>query len=110
VVKIGDRVHADVALRASSGGRCIQLAGFRKGQRPWRLSRVGHAGGWVLRWTSSSWTGRRVGRASTFLRESVTHNGEGDLRERIAADIRTVTDADPLINDRLIMRRTRLFL
>jgi hypothetical protein len=26
-----------------------------------------------------------------------------DLRERIATDIRTVMDADPLINDRLIM-------
>jgi hypothetical protein len=46
-----DRVHAvtHVVLRASSGGRCIELAGFRKGEQPWRLSRVGHARGWVLR-------------------------------------------------------------
>src|SRR6516225_10248534 len=46
-----DRVHAvtHVALRASSGGRCIELAGFRKGEQSWRLSRVGHARGWVLR-------------------------------------------------------------
>jgi len=46
-----DRVHAvtHVALRASSGGRCIELAGFRKGEQSWHLSRVGHARGWVLR-------------------------------------------------------------
>jgi len=45
------RVHAvtHVALRASSAGRCIELAGFRKGRQLWRLSRLGHARGWVLR-------------------------------------------------------------
>ena len=27
----------------------IELAGFRKGEQSWHLSRVGHARGWVLR-------------------------------------------------------------
>jgi hypothetical protein len=46
-----DRVHAmtHVILRASSTGRCIELASFRKGRQLSPVSHLRHARGWVLR-------------------------------------------------------------